>query len=60
MKYTDHFDAFDTSVGKYSAHKVPKWDYNATDILGYLNDLHQHDLDGEDLGGFDAEPAPAD
>lgn len=36
MKRAQKYDAFDTFVGKYSAHKVPKWNISSRDVVEYL------------------------
>lgn len=40
MRRSEKFDSFDTNVvGQYSSRKVPKWNYNYTDVIDYLNSI---------------------
>jgi hypothetical protein len=41
MRRSEKFDSFDTNVGKYSSRKVPKWNYNNSDVIEYLNSIEE-------------------
>ncbi len=55
MTYNHRFDAFDTSVGKYGAHKVPKWHWHASDLLDFV-----HHLDFDDPFSLEGGAAAAE
>jgi hypothetical protein len=44
----EKFDSFDTSVGKYSSRKVPKWTCNNNDLVDYLAALEEEPMLGAD------------
>ncbi len=53
MRHFDKFSAFETTGGKYSTHKVPRWRMGQNEILEYLEFA---DIERDDFG-FQGHPA---
>ncbi len=56
MNRNHRFDPFDTHGGKYSSHKIPKWQAHNADLLDYMHEDDDFRVEPLSLETFHSAP----